>query len=78
MKLEKQREHRKEVVALCDLLNGTMFEDTDQFELGNCDIDLSATNTDCLYKAVVNQVYTQAVVLGQEMKSKIIKDALGL
>ena len=73
---ETKRETRKEVIALCELLGGSMMENSELFILRGYAIDLSATHTDFLGKVVMEQLEEKLIDYGKFLKTKEIKKAL--
>ena len=75
----EEKETRKEVIALCDMLGGSMIEGCfDQFRLKGFNIDLSATHTDYLGRVAIDQFEEQSKEYGKYTKTQEIKEMLGL
>ena len=76
---ENDRETRKEVKDLCELLGGEMIENSvDQFRLNGFQIDLSATNLDYLGIITIKQFEKQARNYGKIEKMTEVRKALDI
>ena len=76
MKTEK-RETRQIVADLCKLLGGDMLTGADQFQIRGHIIDLSATHDDYIGIETAKEIERQAILYGEFVAKKKIKDFLG-
>lgn len=77
---EKDRtESRKEVIKLCETMNGKMCRvDVFWLEIHDVVIDLSSIETEYIEREMVEQTYNTGFKNGRNKQLKIIKEALGI